>query len=978
MADVKVDNPTDISGAYDAHMDPTLRNAEERGSDVDYSDDKGSDDSSRVANSESDGVGGANWAVNRTQGVAKSAGESLSKRLLGGVRKSGPVTAVVGVLVGLGIGASMFFSPSMLLIHIKEVIVSRFNIQSSALEVRTNKILAKKLASVGTPGCGATSILQKCKYSKMSNKMLTKLKEQGFVPVDANGKEMNIKDGWGSDRPSGFKVPDDLRTGSLVSKEGILEAKNFTKFLSDNPAAAGAFRKVFNPVWSSFWDSTFMTKFLGSKGLDKSSKVSGEDEDGVRQSFDDDVDGKEKAKVEVGASGTDGENSDTTKASQTNADQANSLIDGAGTSSADDVANSLDSIGKEASASTGKVSGGVLLIANLYCMARSTGAIAKAVRVAQMTQIIAYGMLFLQAADEIKAGHGSPAKAAFFGTALTTVLVDTATNTVKKKAATDSVGMKYALLKDSGATSTTSDYTKYLPGGGIVSALQTFANAISGQGEAKKELDMFCEAINSDAAQVGQLLLDFTPVGIAMTAVGLVISKFSGTILAPIIGMLAGKVVDSTLQAEDLGNAAAVGMVQTVAEGANAGAMMPMTTSQTSAYLKLHAETQLADARIDQATLSPFDVSSPNTFLGSIMTQLIPYYGSMQTVTGVFSSITSVVGSSLSSIVSPKSGALDDADIGGCPMDTGSVATGKLCNAWYAIPTEYLNIDPEENQATLESQGQLSADGTPVEGSDLAKYLETCATGNGSATDDECIINDEQHARYALANVDRRIQRNMDGEDVVATSSTGGSSTAVDDTTTPVVEGLPTGGVKDTAEGRKQAWQIAEQFVNDVNNKYNKNYKDISNYSLGYNRSSGTLGNSANGFGCFGASRCAQCYALSAWFLDKYTTEHIGTTSGSGDGVVAYLKKQGVPTGNEAKVYSIFSYGRAVDGSGAHTGVVVGIDGDYAITVENNYNFGGTLYINKRPKSGAEFRGTGDRTVFAYVNGILRDTPKKY
>jgi hypothetical protein len=325
-----------------------------------------------------------------------------------------------------------------------------------------------------------------------------------------------------------------------------------------------------------------------------------------------------------------------------------------------------------------------------------------------------------------------------------------------------------------------------------------------------------------------------------------------------------------------------------------------------------------------------------------------------------------------------------------------------------AIPTKYINTDPEQVAQNLYANHQIDADGNPVGGSDYENWITMCTTGSTYAIT-ECMIPDtngiadstdnsgvllasaeqdaQQKAYFAIYHTDQRVISGMDNEPKAESTGSGDTpSTGVSpspDTPVPTLDGLPDGGVKDTADGRKQAWAMAQQFITDLNKirKDGKGYpfKNISNYSLGYNRSSGTPGESSSGGPCFaGASNCDQCYALSAWFLDKYTSKNIGTTTSSGDGVVAYLKSKGVPTGNEAKVYSIFSYGRAVDGSGAHTGIVIGIDGDYAITLENNYNFSGTLYINKRPKDGAKFRGNGDRTVFAYVNDIISSSPKKY
>lgn len=271
-----------------------------------------------------------------------------------------------------------------------------------------------------------------------------------------------------------------------------------------------------------------------------------------------------------------------------------------------------------------------------------------------------------------------------------------------------------------------------------------------------------------------------------------------------------------------------------------------------------------------------------------------------------------------------------------------------------------------------------------ISGSDLANYKDKCHNANRTELDPQ-FTDDEGSNLYDINTCVNN--RNAAYDDAIGyisqVSPPADQGSGINDPTVPSITGLPEGGLKDTEADRKQGWALAEQFIKDLNKirKGGKGYpfKDITDYSLGYGRSAGTPGSSASGGPCFyGASNCDQCYALTAWFLDKFTTQKIGTTTSSGDGVVAYLKKQGIPTGNEAKVYSVFSYGRAVDGSGAHTGIVIGIDGDYAITLENNFAFNGELYLNKRPKNGADFRGNGSRTEFAYINDVIKDTPKEY
>lgn len=214
-------------------------------------------------------------------------------------------------------------------------------------------------------------------------------------------------------------------------------------------------------------------------------------------------------------------------------------------------------------------------------------------------------------------------------------------------------------------------------------------------------------------------------------------------------------------------------------------------------------------------------------------------------------------------------------------------------------------------------------------------------------------------------------------------SAISGTASCSSSGTVGTISGLPDGGVTSTQE----AWAIAQMFINDLNIirvGAGAPFKNITDTSLvGHSQPAGTPGPTAKGQPCFpNASDCTQCYAFSAWFVDKFTTLTMGTVTSSGDGVVDYLAQQGVQQGTTAQVYSVFSMGRQLGDSGAHTGVVVGIVGGEAITVENNYGpNGGELVVGKRPIDGGSFDsavGGRQHASFAYVSSKFASSPKTF
>ena len=163
----------------------------------------------------------------------------------------------------------------------------------------------------------------------------------------------------------------------------------------------------------------------------------------------------------------------------------------------------------------------------------------------------------------------------------------------------------------------------------------------------------------------------------------------------------------------------------------NASAYMPASEEALEAQ---NQETSLViaqEAEIDRLNRSPFDATSPNTFLGSIFSSLLPIISSTSTIGG-FSSILSVANNSINQIM-PSASALD--------KNTTSYTSyyqecenlpGTVCDAYnYNIPVTDLstiNIAPDDPTYESVIMNNLEDDGSTIKpDSELAKFITFCA-----------------------------------------------------------------------------------------------------------------------------------------------------------------------------------------------------------------------------------------------------------
>ncbi len=173
--------------------------------------------------------------------------------------------------------------------------------------------------------------------------------------------------------------------------------------------------------------------------------------------------------------------------------------------------------------------------------------------------------------------------------------------------------------------------------------------------------------------------------------------------------------------------------------GRNASGQSLSSKEAAVAYNKMNQEVIALDAEIDRKTLSPFDITNKNTFLGSIAYSLLPVTTSSN-VTNL-SSLLSVAGKSLGSLMSNGvSAAGEDTSymtkFGICTTLALIGAEGdNYCNPVTSTDISTIDMDPndEKYQEVIAAEmvdGSCDDEGNGCKISltgDLAKYISYCA-----------------------------------------------------------------------------------------------------------------------------------------------------------------------------------------------------------------------------------------------------------
>ena len=528
------------------------------------------------------------------------------------LKKRGPIAAIAGIL-GLGGGIlGIFLSPATMLQNIMENFTWKNDSASVVKETRMKKVINRMLGSGDDAGiCNNKKI--KCKTGRLSNKALKKFKKSGLVPVDSDGKEIDIKKrGYPEKNPTHWKV-EGLNDGKPIEssklKDELLKKEN-RKIASKVYGRTGLFKMRFHA-----WTGKHISKLYDKFKLKRNSAISKIDKKlGV----------KEKA------------NKFKEKLPGFNDDKA------------------IGGINERVEKSTSKLKkGGLVYVAAAgICLAlKLPNIIASGVAAIQLVPLLGLVMdVILSPGSQAKAS-GLDSSGSGFSQETMETIGTMLTERGKMKGSDNAEGSALDspyLLAAMGVNNDKPGIAKnYIPGYSV--ATNPIVRTLNSAEEASEPV---CNYILSPVAMYTSQLVDLAVEATGAASFGLtslanwIAKKTLATVTSELLKYAVGDTVKRVLkelavsmltsnnaQYKDLGDALGVGAAAFFASG-SMGQMLPgLKMSQLAEFNGIQIANEEFQKEMDIASLSPFDTSSRYTFLGSIFHNM----GNMMMANGTYS-----------------------------------------------------------------------------------------------------------------------------------------------------------------------------------------------------------------------------------------------------------------------------------------------------------------------------------------------------
>lgn len=426
-----------------------------------------------------------------------------------------------------------------------------------------------------------------------------------------------------------------------------------------------------------------------------------------------------------------------------------------------------------------KSSGIVTTAANLGCtVMQMVGAIGLVVAAYQTAQIITLTSEILEGIDKVKAGDGDAAP----GNEISNALIKPVTSTYTTTDSIKEVNGEYDVDRQSTVTLTgsamESEGMKALythepinandPSIKTFNVDSTFDNISKVLGSAGGALagisvgvDAFrtCTVVRMLASAVSGILDAIPVVGwikwvadaVAGAAMGIGLQIVVSAVVAiffPYVAKVATRnFLSGPIGGHDFGNALASGSSLYIGGADQSSGASVADKAGLIAFRNEQAEIIAEDARYERENLSPFDITSTNTFLGSLANKMVPLANSAHTATATISSIGSLALSSFSSLLPASSAAeigyrtAQDVeytekncsalnDIGGVTDATRGDGT---CTPYFISDHSTIDEDPAAIIAQVHDYGGIEIDESDDElgykinkDSKLMKYLVNC------------------------------------------------------------------------------------------------------------------------------------------------------------------------------------------------------------------------------------------------------------
>ncbi len=657
----------------------------------------------------------------------------------GGKKKSALITILITLgLAGLGIG--FVGLPSMLLPSIQANATATNDSRSTILERRLARMFDQKMNASG--GLCSTSLVR-CRVNLVPKGFIDALAKRGIAAIGhshSGGRYLN-------QNPTHFDIPDG-RGGHRR-----IQASEFTSEYKNNRAFRASVKKAYNMRYLAYTGNFMKKVFFNKFSLRKSGGMAAASSDLTQSNANSQL--AERTRSPHGDDSPDAKKS-------TFRDRVRSLVD--------------------RTAKKSRLTGGdpVLMVGMVSCAAINLPQfIAGTYRAIQLAQILVLTHdMVLSPSSMQMAGDIESEKLSAIGHLLTEKVASEEGGT--PKSAMDSP----VLLSALGINTGKAEASDYIPGREAFSnSLVTSTAALSASTRtACSQILSPQAAVASTAitAAVGASTLGAGAIAIAVAkALGKLAVTFGAIDATVQVAENAGLIdamADLAYEAsegvvgnyvegargEELGDALGVGLTSYFSQASLAGGAAPLTMEQTSGFIAVMDEVENDYREEAIATLSPFDISSPYTFLGSIVSD---FALNIKTSSNPATSISSLFGYLLKtpSKLSPTVSALEDrvdaqcgyAGVFNLDEELAINLAGYPCAG---IPAEYLGMSVEEVLNIVE--GEIDPEtGEPLEDSELAMMIADCSEGDLEGVRG-CVIEgtDSSQSTYTVCDNEANIQ----------------------------------------------------------------------------------------------------------------------------------------------------------------------------------------------------------------------------
>lgn len=644
------------------------------------------------------------------------------------LKKRGPIAIISIILSIISAILGMITSSATMIQNIMENFTQKNDSASIVKEVRMKKVMNKMIDADDDTGiCKNKKI--RCKTGRLSNRALKKFKKSGLIPVDADGKEMDIKGrGYPEKNPTHWKI-EGVNDGKPIEasklKDELLKKEN-RKIASKVYGRTGLFNMRFRS-----WTGKHISRLYSKFNLKRNSAISKIDKKlGIKER-------REKLKEKL------------PKFEEGRA-----------------IGNIREGVNKLG----GKLKKGGLaytISAGACAAVKIPNLIAAGVAAIQLAPLLGLVMdVILSPGSQAKAsGLGSqPVAALLFGQkalaaestgsgfsqetmeTIGTMLTERGKMEGSENTEGSALDSPY-LLAAMGVNSNKPGIAKnYIPGYSVATN-----PIVQGFNEVKKATDGVCDYILSPVAMYASMAIE-AAVSASTGGISAIISWVGKAALSEVIKKVleyaVGEQVKNILtelakslltpdkaQYKDLGDALGVGAAAFFSAG-SMGQMLPgLKMSQLAEFNGIQIANEEFQKEMDIASLSPFDTSSRYTFLGSIFHNM----GNMMMANGTYSKTPVAMLSNIlrlpsmalsySSTAKAASGMYSDKYCGyakdfsmgsGSSEDPAINLAGMPCSG---ITKSQANMSVEEAIQIAEDEGWIKKDTDIPDGADISDLM---------------------------------------------------------------------------------------------------------------------------------------------------------------------------------------------------------------------------------------------------------------